>query len=103
MNMLIILCILGLLTHVLGDLIEASQAKGSPVSCVTFLKSRPYRTLMSIIGTTLGFLMLMHDLQVQVTAELYQSAYATSFGIGYAADSLINKAANIAQQKVDKI
>ena len=102
MSLLISLVVLGWLVHVLGDLIEASKQNGGPINPVTFIKSKPYRTLMSIIGAALGFLMLMHDLNVQVKNELFQSAYATAFGLGYAADSIINKAANIAQQRIDK-
>ena len=102
MEILIFLVVLGSIAHIVGDMIEASKLAGTPVHPIVFLKSRPYRTIMSLIGASIGYIMLMHDLDKQVQAELYQSAYALAFGIGYAADSMINKAANIAEQQVNK-
>ena len=103
MNWLLISVILGLLMHILGDMAEISTTQGKPIHPIQFLKTRPYRIALSVIGAIMGYLIFMNDLQKQIDAELYQTAYATAVGIGYAADSLINKAANIAKNRMDKI
>ena len=97
------LIVLGLLSHMLSDMIEASRALGQPIHPLKFVKERPYRLVLSAIGAFVGYAFFINDLQKQVDAELYLSAYATALGIGYASDSLINKAANIAQSKIGGI
>lgn len=102
MNILIALVVLGFLAHLVGDLAEESTKVGETIKPIAFLKSRPYRILVSIIGSSVGYLVVMVDLDKQLVAELYSTAYTMAFGIGYASDSLINKMANIASNKMEK-
>lgn len=102
MNILIALVVLGFLSHLIGDLAEESTKAGETVKPIAFIKARPYRILMSIIGSSVGFLIVMVDLDKQLTAELYSTAYTMAFGIGYASDSVINKIATIATNKMEK-
>lgn len=97
---LIIIVILGMILHLLGALMEASQIHGSPIPLSKFVKERPYRILFSIVSSAVAFMLLHHDLLRQLEMHMYMTAYAMALTIGYSADSIVNKAVDITQYKV---
>ena len=85
-----ILCALGLLTHQIGILAEMSQARGVRVSPFDYIRERPYKLSLSIIGAIIGYIVL------QQSGEL---TLITAYGIGYMANDSIDRVGKMATMK----
>lgn len=69
----------GLLAHLLKKFIEVRQQLEA-LTLVAYLKARPYKTAMSVIGAGVGYLLI---------AEPSTPSLVAAFGVGYAADSML--------------
>lgn len=86
-----LLCFLGLLTHQLTILAEMSQARGVRVSPFDYMRERPYKLSLSIIGAVIGYIVL------QQSGEL---TLITSYGIGYMANDSIDRVGKMTSMKM---
>jgi len=92
MNAVILMCILGVITHYLMEFMD-ERAKSAEFSPFTYLADRPYRSLLSIVGAAVGFLVL------DSTGQL---SMVTAFAAGYMCDSGAQRIASMAQAVVDR-
>lgn len=65
--------------HLLKKLIEVRQ-QGHPLSLAGFLRLRPYKSALALLGSVAGYLLL---------AEHGSPSLVAAFGVGYAADSML--------------
>lgn len=69
----------GLLAHVLKKFMEVRQQLEA-LTLASYLKARPYKTAMAVIGAGAGYLLI---------AEASTPGLVAAFGVGYAADSML--------------
>ncbi|QTP60915.1 hypothetical protein HNO53_20680 [Billgrantia antri] len=69
----------GLLTHVLKKFLEVRQQMEA-LTLAMYLRARPYKTSLSVIGAGAGYLLI---------AEPSTPSLVAAFGVGYAADSML--------------
>ncbi|MGM0825683.1 MAG: hypothetical protein ACQEUY_13300 [Pseudomonadota bacterium] len=69
----------GLLAHVLKKFLEVRQ-QVSTVTLHQYVMARPYKTALSIVGAVAGYLLI---------AEPSTPSLVAAFGVGYAADSML--------------
>lgn len=69
----------GLVTHLLKKFMEVRQQLEA-LTLGAYLKARPYKTAMAVIGAGAGYLL---------TAEASVPSLVAAFGVGYAADSML--------------
>ncbi len=86
-----ILCALGLLAHLLAVLAEMSHAAGKIVTPLEYIKKRPYKLSLAIIGAIVGYAAL------EQMGELTQ---LTAFGIGYMANDSIDRMGKITASRM---
>lgn len=86
-----LLCVLGLLTHQLSILAEMSQAKGRRVGPIEYIRERPYKLSLSIIGAVIGYIIL---------AQVGELTLLTAYGVGYMANDSIDRAGKIASMRM---
>lgn len=94
--------ILGWLIHLVADLAEASVTTGTPVRLVAYIKSHPWRLLLSALGTFAGLMLFYHGMAQQIDAGLYEMALGTAMGIGYAGDSVVGKLGTFAERAMER-
>lgn len=70
----------GLLSHLLKKFLELRQQLEA-LTFRTYLKARPYKTALSVIGGCAGYLLI---------AEPTAPSLVAAFGVGYAADSMLD-------------
>ncbi|WP_280565283.1 hypothetical protein [Chromohalobacter sp. 48-RD10] len=71
--------LLGLATHVLKKFMEMRQQLEA-LTLIAYLKARPYKSVMATIGAMAGYLLL---------ADASVPSLVSAFGVGYAADSML--------------
>ncbi|KAA0014417.1 hypothetical protein F0A17_01850 [Billgrantia pellis] len=71
--------LLGHGAHLLKKLIEVRQ-QGNEISLAQFLRLRPYKSALALLGSVAGYLLL---------AEHGAPSLVAAFGVGYAADSML--------------
>lgn len=70
---------------------QLTTERGSLVSPVRYVRERPYRFALSVIGSVVGFVFLL---------DLGELTKLTAFGIAYVGDSVAHRAGAIAQEKL---
>ncbi|PKG49585.1 hypothetical protein [Halomonas sp. MES3-P3E] len=75
----LLLVLAGNATHTLKKLIEVRQ-QGHALSLIGFLRLRPYKTSLALLGSMAGYLLLVDQGVTSLVA---------AFGVGYAADSML--------------
>ena len=86
-----LMCTLGLMTHQIAILAEMSQARGCTVWPQDYVKDRPYKFALAVIGAMVGYIILY---------ELEQLTMLTAFGIGAAANDSIDRAGSMSVSKI---
>lgn len=89
--------------HFIADLMEDSISREIRITPLEYIKQRPYKTLLSVLGTMAGLMILYPDLVKQMEADLVQLSTVTAIGLGYGGDSLFSKAATFSSKALDKI
>lgn len=69
----------GLVTHLLKKFMEMRQQLEA-LTLPAYLKARPYKTALAVIGASAGYLL---------TSEPAAPSLMAAFGVGYAADSML--------------
>jgi hypothetical protein len=82
---------LGLVTHFVLVLSDVSAARKKYISPWQFIKERPYKVTLSIIGAIVGYAVLQ-DVK-DAPAYVY-------FSVGYMANDTLDKAGSIASRKM---
>lgn len=99
----ILMVLMGWLAHHLKVLIQMSQNKGVVVNPITYIKARPFKFALSIVGTTMGTIFVaftMHpELNPSVTYGVYLAALA---GVGVMGDLVADKFGSLAAKRMDK-
>ncbi len=90
----ILMCFLGWASHHLSVLAEMSQSAGEIISPVAYAKRRPYKLALSIIGTVIGYAILY---------ELGEVTALTAIGVGYMADSSVDRFGKITARKLGNV
>lgn len=85
------LCVLGLLAHQMMILAEMSQASGQVIWPQDYIRKRPYKFGLSIIGTIVGYAALMDSGQI---------TSLTAFGVGVVANDIIDRIGKITAAKI---
>lgn len=85
------LCFLGLIAHQLTILAEMSQAHGSLVTPYDYIKKRPYKFSLSVIGAIVGYMVLQ---------QMGELTLLTAFGVGYIANDSIDRAGKLTAAKM---
>jgi hypothetical protein len=75
----LLLVLAGNATHTLKKLVEVRQ-QGHALSLLGFLRLRPYKSVLSLLGSMAGYLLLVDQGVTGLVA---------AFGVGYAADSML--------------
>ncbi|MDR5887548.1 hypothetical protein [Vreelandella janggokensis] len=75
----LLLVLAGNATHILKKLIEVRQ-QGHDLTLFGFLRVRPYKSALSLVGSLAGYLLL---------ADQGVTSLVAAFGVGYAADSML--------------
>lgn len=86
-----LLCILGLLTHQLTILAEMSQARNKRVTPFDYMRERPYKLSLSIIGAVIGYIVL---------SQMGELTLITAYGVGYMANDSIDRVGKITAMKI---
>jgi len=92
--------ILGILTHFAFELGEITARSGVVANPLDYVKQRPYRTFLSIVGALLGYALLLDTIPPQTISE-YRMA-AMTFGVGFLADSSIKSVSNMARGAITR-
>ena len=82
---------LGWLAHHVSVLAEMSQAAGKRVTPLEYARRRPYKLTLSLIGTAVGYLVLM---------QMDELTLLTAFGAGFIADTTVDRAGKLAMGKM---
>lgn len=85
------LCCLGLIAHQLSILAEMSQADGKMITPLAYIKRRPYKFSLSVIGAIVGYVVLL---------QLGELTPITAFGVGYIANDSIDRVGKITAVKM---
>lgn len=83
---ILILC--GLVNHVLIDVIKLKRC-GKDASIVSYFRSQPYQTALSVVGCVAGFIVLE-----SINELTMGTAYALGFGANVVAEKLGQKDIN---------
>lgn len=76
--------------HLLSCLAEASAKQGSRVTPLAYIRNRPYRVALGLIGSLAGYGALSSTGQLTAVA---------AFGVGYMADNALSKIADAASNR----
>jgi len=87
----ILLCALGLLANLISVLSEMSAARKTFVSPLAYIRERPYKVVMAIIGAVIGYVVLM---------QINELSMLTAFGAGYISSDGADRAGRIANAKM---
>lgn len=82
--------ILGILANFVGCLASASKSAGGPVNPIKWIKKRPYRVAMAVIGAVAGFIVLFTTGQLTAVA---------AFASGYLGSDVVDKIADASENR----
>lgn len=88
MTWLSVLCLCGWLGHHLSILAQMSQDRGAVVTPACYVRERPYRFALSVVGTLAGF---------GVLAVEGQLSALDAVGVGWVADSVFHRAGKLVE------
>jgi len=91
---------LGLMTHFAFELGEITATTGKVASPIQYIKERPYRIFMSVVGALVAYAILLDTIPPE-TINQYRMAIM-AFGAGYIADSGVKSAANITRGAIQR-
>ena len=85
------LCFLGLLTHQLTILAEMSQSRKTRVTPFDYMRERPYKLSLSIIGAIIGYIVLQ---------QMGELTLITAYGVGYMANDSIDRVGKMTSMRI---
>lgn len=83
--------ILGFMAHHLTVLTDLKLVKGKDIGFSWYVKERPIKLVLSLIGAIVGYITLDHYGELSVV---------TSFGVGFISDSVTDRLGKIASSKL---
>lgn len=92
-----IMLFLGMASHFFIELAELSTATGKRYDPWQYIKSRPYRMIISVIGALIGYALVID--QVPSTPGHPIPGWMIAV-VGFSSDSMIKQAANIMRNKI---
>jgi len=85
--------VLGVVANQLNALSAASKEAGEPISPVQYVKDKPYRCVLSLVGAVIGYGVLIDTGQLTAVAAV---------GVGFAGAEVINWVSDWTRRKMGR-
>ena len=96
----IVMVIMGWLAHHLKVLMNMGQ-EGKLISPVTYIKQRPYKFILSIVGTVMGTIFLSYTAHPSINPTVTDGVYlALLAGVGFLGDMVADKFGSMAAKRM---
>lgn len=96
----ILMVLMGWLAHHLKVLMEMNKS-GCYQSPLNYIKTRPYKFALSVVGTVMGMIFAAYTLHPEINPSITNGVYlAILGGIGFMGDAVADKFGSMAAKKM---